>query len=254
VREVWLVAGAGAGPWEWRLWLPVLRAAGLRPRPLALRPAPGGLAATRFEDYVDQLAAAAAASGAPPLLLGASMGALVCLAAAPRVRAAAVACVAGAPPAGTPGWPPQPRAFPDVVRWSEEATFEGTRRAMPEAPAWMARWALGRWRDESGAVLRAVFGGVALAPPPCPVLAVHGRADAQVPPACAESWTARWGADLLLVEGASHVGLLLGPHARRAAAATAAWLAARTGDTRPFRPGARRRPPQPPHGTNNFKI
>lgn len=232
MREVWLVAGAGAGPWEWCLWRPALRAAGLRPRPLALRPAPGGLAATTFDDYVEQLVRAVAEAAGPgarghPLLLGASMGALVCLAAADRVGAAAGACAAGAPPAGTPGWPPEPRAFPDVVRWSEEATLEGTRRSMPEAPEWMARWALSRWRDESGAVLRAVFGGVPLRPPPCPVLAVHGRADRQVPPACAEAWTARWGADLVLVEGASHVGLLLGPHARRAAAVAAAWLAAR---------------------------
>ena len=223
---VLLVHGAGGDVWEWRLWRLVLGAAGLDPRPLSLRPVPGGPAATRLEDYEAQVRRALAALARPRAVLGASLGGLLALRAA--AEADAVAAICPVPPAGTPGWPApgQRRRFPRVVRWSTEASLEGTRRALAEAPAWVARWALRRWRDESGAVLEAVHAGVPVAPPPVPALVVHGGADHFVPAEAARHAARRLGADWVLLEGVSHLGILLGPRAREAAGTAAAWLAA----------------------------
>ena len=57
-RRVLLVHGAGGGAWEYCLWMPVLRAAGWSPEAVELQPRAvetGGLAATRFEDYLEQV-------------------------------------------------------------------------------------------------------------------------------------------------------------------------------------------------------
>ncbi len=226
LRPVLLVHGAGGDVWEWRLWRPVLRAAGLDPRPLSLQPAPGGPAATRLEDYEAQVRRALATLSRPRAVLGASLGGLLALRAA--AAAEAVVAVCPVPPAGTPGWPApgQRRRFPRVVRWSTEASLEGTRRALAEAPAWVARWALRRWRDESGAVLEAAHAGVPVALTPVPTLVVHGEADHFVPAEAVAHAARRLGADLVLLRGVSHLGILLGPRAREAAGTAAAWLAA----------------------------
>ena len=86
---------AVGGSQEWRLWAPVLAAAGLDAKALDLQPVAGGLVATRFEDYLEQVVAAGKEQpgGGPDLLVGASMGGAPALAAAAALRPQALVLV-----------------------------------------------------------------------------------------------------------------------------------------------------------------
>lgn len=226
-----LVHGAGGGPWEWEAWLPVFEAAGWHCRAVDLQGAgvdPEGLC---FEDYLDRVRAVAAAlSGDRPLALaGASLGGLLALAAAREVRAAALCLVNPVPPAGLPGSPAsRGEALPAVIRWSRDATRAGTRRSMPDADEATVTRAMERWRDESGAVLERVRGGVHCAVPGCPVLILYGTPDRELAPATVSALRERCRADLVMVEGAGHVGVLLGRRARLWAGIAESWLRVET--------------------------
>lgn len=219
------VHGAGGGGWEWRLWAPVLAARGWRLHAPDLVPDPAGLAQTGFRHYQAQVEGAAQALPPPVVLLGASLGGLLALAAAARVRPAALVLVNALPPAGTGARLP-PRRWPPVVSWSQ-AALSGTVADLPDADLASARWAHRRWRDESGAVLAQAWAGVAVAMPACPVLVLTGALDRDVPPPVSRALAAHLDADRAEVDGCSHLGILLGARAALAAALVAAWLDAR---------------------------
>jgi pimeloyl-ACP methyl ester carboxylesterase len=219
-----MVHGSGAGAWEWALWREVFEAAGWRTRAVDLEPAPAGLAATRLEDYARQVQAALAEAGPGTVLVGASLGGLLALALGRDPGLAALVLVNAVPPAGTPGWPLQRVRFPEVVGWGNR-TVADTLERLPDAGAEPLPGAPERWRDESGAVLRALWEGVRVERPAVPALVVVGDLDEDVPAAVGLTLARRVGADALRLHGVSHLGALLGRRARAAARLALTWLA-----------------------------
>ena len=223
-RHALLIHGSGAGAWEWLRWRVVFEGAGWTTQALDLQPGRSGLALTTFEDYAAQVTAALADSGPGTVLVGASLGGTLALAAGGRAPAAAMVLVNAVPPGGTPGWPRQPTRFPSVVAWSGKTVAE-TLSSLPDAdPAVLEEAVPERWRDESGAVMRALWAGVQIRPPGLPTLAVLGDLDDQVPPGVGLTLARRLRADALRLRGVSHLGALLGSRAAIAARLSLAWL------------------------------
>ena len=219
-----LVHGAGGGGWEWAIWRGVFTAHGFDVHAPDLHPAPGGLAATTFEDYLAQVRGALDAMPRPRTLVGASLGGLLAMACAEA--ADALVLVNPIPP--SPGHAALPqRDWPDVVPWQREARLASTRRAMPDVDDASAWFAHRHWRDESGVVLRAVHAGIVVERPACPVLCIVSAQDEDVPPAATAAFAGIWGASLLRVPSTSHVGPLLGRDATVVATQAAVWLSAR---------------------------
>lgn len=220
-RAALLVHGAGGGGWEWNPWRGVLEAAGLRVEAPDLMPAPAGLAATRLEDYQAQVRVALVGLPRPRVLVGASLGGLLALGAAEA--ADALVLVNPLPPAP---WHAhlEARDWPDVVPWRRDARLAGTRRALPDVDEATALFAFRHWRDESGAVLRQAYAGIAVARTPCPVLCVLSRRDDDVPPRIPAAMAAAWGAEVLQTRSDSHAGPLLGRGAAGIAMQAVEWL------------------------------
>lgn len=216
------VHGAGGGRWEWTIWERVFAARGSRVLAPDLQPARGGLAATHIEDYAGQVVGWCADAQRPLLFVGASLGGLLALMAAPIAAPVAIVLVNPLPPMGiTPR--PTPREHVDIVPWGTRRTLRGTRRALPDADDGACLFAFRRWRDESAAVLRAASEGIAIETPRCPVLIFASEHDDDVPQASGRALADYLGAQFRLITGASHVGPLLGRHAARIAEEAWQW-------------------------------
>jgi pimeloyl-ACP methyl ester carboxylesterase len=221
-----LIHGAGGGSWEWNVWRRVFAAAGIASTAIDLQPHRDGVAATRWADYVEQVAQAQSALPVPHAVVGASLGGLLALAVASRASVGALVLVNPMPPA--------PDAFsmvvrpdrPAIVRWRRDASLTGTRRALGDADEAASRYAFRRWRDESGAVLDAARDGLALPTPTCRCVVVASSADEDVPIAVSRALSVRIEAEWLEVAG-GHVSPLLGRQAARTARSVAQWLSAR---------------------------
>jgi pimeloyl-ACP methyl ester carboxylesterase len=221
--EVLMLHGAGGGAWEWNVWRRVFAAAGHATRRPEFQPAAAGLGATRFEDYLDQAEQAVSATRTAPVLIGASLGALVALALAARFDCVALILVNPLPPAPESAQLPARAAYPEVIPWARDASLASTRAALPDADAATWAYAFPRWRNESGAVLNAARAGIALPAPRCPVRVIASRADEDVPFGVSAALAQRLGASLHTEPG-SHVGPLLGRRAARVAEAAVHWL------------------------------
>lgn len=219
-----LIHGAGGGGWEWNLWRGVLAAQGVHVATPDLQPAPAGLQATTFDDYVAQVRDALHRLPRPRALVGASLGGL--LGAVAADAADALVLVNPLPPAPFHDGLSK-RSWPQLVPWHRQARLAAARRAMPGADDAAALFAFRHWRDESGTVLRAAQAGVAAARPHCPVLCIVSERDEDVPAAATLVLAAAWGADLIRLPLASHVAPLLGRGASAVARQVAAWLSAR---------------------------
>lgn len=224
MKSALLLHGAGGGAWEWETWRGVLQAQGCRVAAPDLRPAPAGLRATGWNDYLMQARAALRALPRPRAAIGASLGGL--LAAAIADDADALVLVNPLPPAPYHRAVPQ-RGGSEIVPWRRDARLASTRRAMADADGAASLYAFRRWRDESGAVLRAASDGIAVPAPACPVLCIVSANDEDIPPDAMSALAADWGADLIVLNEATHLGPLLGRGAANAAARAAAWLSAR---------------------------
>ena len=224
VRAALLVHGAGAGGWEWNVWRDVLEASGLVIAAPDLQPSPDGLAATRLDDYVAQMAQALAALPRPRAVVGASLGGAIALRLARD--ADALVLVNPVPPAPWHAQLPR-REWPDAVPWRRDARLESTRRALPDADPASALYAFRRWRDESGAVMREARAGVEAVFDPVPTLCIASGDDADVPAAATRALAASLGAGVWELSDASHTGPLLGREAPRVAARVAGWLSRR---------------------------
>ena len=216
-----LIHGAGGGAWEWAVWHRVLAARGIEAAAVELVPGVGRCAGTRLQDYVEQVVVAARGAD---VLVGASLGGLLALAAAPARPRAALVLVNPLPPTPWAAALPARAAYPDVVPWGRDASLASTRRALPDADAATAQWAWRRWRDESGAVLNAARAGIEGPAPACPVLVLASELDDDVPPTISVALATAYGASCVMLPGASHVGPLLGRGASRAATFAAGWL------------------------------
>lgn len=220
IRHALLIHGAGAGGWEWNLWREVFAARGIQACAPDLHASPAGLEATTLDDYRVQVGFALAALPRPRAAVGASLGGL--LAWLCGDLADALVLVNPLPPLPWARETPA-RDWPARVPWRREASLASTRRAMPDADEAAALYALRRWRDESGAVLREACAGVAAPVPSCPRLCIATSGDADVDPQRSARFAAAVGASLVVLPG-SHVGPLLGRGAVRAAALAADWL------------------------------
>lgn len=221
VRAALLVHGAGGGGWEWNVWRGVFEAAGIAVAAPDLQPVAAGLAATGFDDYLQQARDALEVLPRPRAVVGASLGGLVALGIADA--ADAVVLVNPLPPAPWHASLPR-RTWPDVVPWRRNARLDGTRRALPGVDEATVLFAFRHWRDEAGKVLRAAFEGAAVARPSCPVSIVVSREDEDVPPVTAQAMATEWRADVLQTLSPSHVGPLLGCEAAGIAAQTVEWI------------------------------
>jgi pimeloyl-ACP methyl ester carboxylesterase len=218
---VLFIHGAGGGGWEWSIWQRVFAARGLRTRAPDLVPMAAGLAATSFDNYVEQVHSWCADCDAPLVLIGASVGGLLALRACTSAQPIALVLINPMPPADVVA--ARPRVYPDIVTWGSERSLASTRRAMADADDAACLFAFRRWRDESGAVLRAA-GSIQVESPSCPVLVFGSEFDSDVPVDDGRNVASRLGAEFRLLRGASHVGPLLGRAASSVAAATLAWL------------------------------
>lgn len=217
--------GAGGGGWEWNRWCGIWRARGVAVHAPDLRHAPAGAEATEWEDYRRQVTGWLRALPHPRVLVGASLGGLLALQAAEG--ADALVLVNPLPPAP---WHRQlpAREWPERVRWRSDARLASTRRSMLEADAASALYALRRWRDESGAVLRAAQAGIAVDAPRCPALFIASREDEDVPADAVRGLAARTGGAFVEVAG-GHLAPLLGRDAQRVARLAVEWLNAPIG-------------------------
>lgn len=216
-----MVHGAGGGGWEFNLWRGHFEAAGWRVRAPDLTPAAAGLEATTLEDYLDQLARIVRRS-TPDLLVGASLGGLLTLLLAAECPDASVVLINPLPPAPLAAQLP-PRDWPDRMTWSHRHDLRGTRKAMAGADAASTWYASQRWRDESGAVLRAAHAGVALAAPPRRCLLISGQQDDSVQIALQRQLGSMLRAETLELAAADHLDPLLGASAHRCARIAFDW-------------------------------
>jgi pimeloyl-ACP methyl ester carboxylesterase len=221
------VHGAGGGGWEWGIWARVLAVRGFAVVAPDLMPSRNGIEKTSFLDYRSQVMDWCAGAGTNIVLVGASLGGLLALAAAPFAKPRALVLVNPMPPAGVLARPLHDR-HPPVVPWASRRSLASTQRALPDADDAARLYALRRWRDESGAVLNDARDGIAIESPRCPVLLFASEADAEVPAAVTRALGVRFAADVRTLSGASHIGPLLGRKAAGIAAEAAAWIAART--------------------------
>lgn len=224
MKSALLLHGAGGGGWEWNVWRSVLEARGIDVDAPDLQPAPGGLASTRWADYLAQAQLRLRALPRPRAAIGASLGGL--LAAAIAADADALVMVNPLPPSPWHARVPQ-RVREGVIPWRSEARLHSTRRALPDADAAAVLYAFRRWRDESGLAVGEAANGVDAAKPYCPVLCLASERDDDVPAAVTAELARIWQATLILLDSASHVGPLLGRDAADAARKATDWLSAR---------------------------
>ncbi|MEZ4657724.1 MAG: alpha/beta fold hydrolase [Caldilineaceae bacterium] len=214
------IHGAGGGGWEFAKWQPIFTAAGYQVIANDLEPAVGGLAATTFDDYRQQVINWAPEQ-APVILVGASLGGILALQAAETVNPAALVLVNSVPPIGV-GFPLTGKTYPSIVRWAN-GPIEDTRAALFDSDEATIQWAWPRWRDESGVVLNQITAGIPAQPPACPTLVVLGDQDTDVPYQTGLALAAWTGADVLLYHGMSHVGPLLSRRAAEVADTVKQW-------------------------------
>ncbi len=216
-----MIHGAGGGGWEYDFWKPVFERAGYRVIAKDLMPAAGGLAHTRFEDYLRQVQFWRPPSG-KVILVGASMGGILALKSAQLETPAAIVLVNSTIPLGV-GPKRKARNAPPVIRWANGPLKE-TEDAMPDSDSKTILWAWKLWRDESGAVVNEIRNGIPATKPTCPTLVVIGEKDTDIPPATSQA-LAKWaGAEVHPYPGMSHVGPLMSRRAKEVAGKVVGWL------------------------------
>jgi pimeloyl-ACP methyl ester carboxylesterase len=221
------VHGAGGGAWEWNVWARVFAASDLAVHVPELQPVRAGLARTRLADYSAQVAGHLKKLRSHDLdgkivLVGASLGGLLALMNAEL--ADALILVNPMPPAPVHPDSTARSDYPAIVPWGANATLENTRRALPDADEASCLYAFRRWRDESGAVLNDARAGIVVATAGRPILVMASECDQDVSAQSSTELAATLGADFLLIDGASHVGPLLGRTAAELAERAVAWL------------------------------
>lgn len=236
------VHGAGGGGWEFDLWRDPFTDKNWNCVAPDLQPvADGGLAATTLNDYIQQVRDWYD-EHAPQVLIGASMGgALAVLAACQLETPPPLVLVNSVIPRPWARCGRKEGPVPDVLRW-KGSSLASTERALPDSTVEVQRWACSQWRDEAGAVMRALqpttssAAGTmrssrhptwdALPSARSPVLFIIGEDDRDCPPDAQLAWAEAWEAEARLYPSMSHVGPLLGTAAPAVASHVLDWLEA----------------------------
>jgi len=225
-----MIHGAGGGGWEWEKWKPVFEKAGFDVVCPDLKPAKGGLAATKIEDYERQVI-----SWCPKkrrvILIGASMGGALAMRVANRVHPTQMILVNAAPAQRRASKP-----HPAVIKWAG-GPLKDTRDSMPDSDEDTIMRAWPRWRDESGKVMDSLSAGYKIVDPKCPILMMLSKKDEEIPYSNSKVFLATllmqcsYSPILMDYDEMSHVGPLLGKRAEEVADDAAVWL--RTNRNRP---------------------
>lgn len=215
-----MIHGAGGGGWEWDFWKELFESEGWEVVAPDLMPAEGGLAATSFEDYVEQVVSWCPRDE-PFVLIGASMGGILALRAAEKIEPHAIVIVNGVPPKGMTSFI-RTEEIPDVIEW-EGGPLQDTRDALWDSDEKTILWAHERWRNESGRVLRDIREAEAQVPK-VPVLVIASRQDTDIPPEISHELASYLACDYVEYANMSHVGPLLGMRAREVAKQTLEWV------------------------------
>lgn len=228
-RVVVLLHGAGGGPFEWEIWQRVLATQGWSVRMPTWQPAPAGLAATHYEDYLGQLQREIVDATASPVLIGASLGGLLAMELAARVDAVALVLINPIPPKGE-ALDLLPQDDPPLIEaWADTTSLVSTARAIPDASPATWHWLWRQWRNESGTVLREARAGRVIERPDLPGLILISGQDRDVPPIASRTLAQAWRFEIMDLPTASHVGPLLGTEAATIALRVHHWLSFRLG-------------------------
>ncbi len=236
---VLLVPGAANSTWIWAEWAAVLAAAGWPVYALALRGHRGGrpaeVARLTMDDYRDDVALAAAQVAEPPVVIGWSMGGLVALMyAATRPDLRALVLLAPSPPLEIQGAGDEEsvKQIPDIFGpevYGIPRAGEPVKGRLAELTEAETARLVELMELESGAARRQRKRGISVPAEQvrCPTLILTGDRDRQFPPAEGARIAAYYGAEHLVVPGASHLGVVAhAPTARELAGQVVAWLAA----------------------------
>ena len=236
-----MVHGAFCGGWVFESFRAPFAAAGHETHCLDLRD-DGSIAGVSMSDYADRVASFAAALDAPPILIGHSLGGLVCLLAAAKTRIEGLILLAPSAPWGVVSSTME-EAVSAVALYAlgpywalpiepEYETFK--RFTVDRLPSAERRALFKRMGPESG---RALFETLNWWLDPfmttsarperigAPILAVSGSRDAVHPPATVGETARRIGAEHVVMDGMSH-WLPAEPGWNAVADRCLAWLAA----------------------------
>ena len=219
------VHGAGGGAWEWEYWQAIFEERGWETLAGNLMPAAQGLVETHVEDYVQQILSWLSPTQfeTPPLLVGASMAGPLILKAMESVEVSGAVLINSLPVAGVQGWPQARVRFPSVIPWAAKGLAERSLKKMVDYDEAVANLVAESWRDESGSVLNALYEGLPVAYPQCPILVVTGSNDREVSSELGIAMAQFLDADLMVFQGVSHIGALLGHRAEDVARLVAEW-------------------------------
>ena len=216
------IHGAGGGGWEWNAWKPVFEKAGWTCVAEDLMPTRSGIAETKFKDYESQVEGWGKTHQPSHLvLIGASMGGILALKASEKLHPEAIVLVNSVGPAGIVHR--APKTYPAVIEWSK-GTLKETQDSMPDSDEPTIQYAFKHWRDESGAVLTEISKGLVVEKPSGHMLVVLGDKDTDVPNAIGRDMAKKYGGELKVFEGMSHVSPLLGTRAPDVAKYAVDWL------------------------------
>ena len=223
MTKVVLVHGACSGPGAFEGWEDSFNAA----TQLILADLQGGLDVARatMEDYVDQVVIAAGGIHDRPVLVGWSMGGLVAMMAASKLRAARLVLIEPSPTVEVVGRHPEVEIPSSGTYGAEVYGGLGTLEERPESAVARAE------RDR----------GISVPELPCPTLVVSGD---DFPEIRGSLLAARYGAEEMYYPGYDHLRLVRERKVRRA---IAGWLglglkaaAGRPANRLPRRPAGRR--------------
>ena len=220
------VHGAGGGAWEWEFWQAIFEARGWDTLAGDLMPVGSGIAETQVDDYVEQIISwlDTAQLQEPPFLIGVSMAGPLVLKAMETVEVSGVVLINSLPVQGVQGWPASRVQFPNKIPWAAKGLAGHSLEKMPDYDEAVASLVAESWRDESGAVLNILYEGLEVAYPQCPALVVAGREDEDIPYDLSVALAEFLEADLVLLQGVSHLGALLGHRAEDVAHLVAEWV------------------------------
>lgn len=225
--SIYTIHGAGGGAWEFDyIWKPIFESQGYHNfRSIELVPSSTGIEETQFDDYVNQIISSID-DRIPVILIGASMGGVLALKSAERVKCAGVILVCSTLPIEVKSledYAMKDRLYPPIVRWAD-GRLQDTIDAIPDADYETCKYASKLWRNESGSVLNAITAGIPCKKLSCPSLVIIPGDDNSIKPFSQLKLAEYLVSNHLTYDSMSHVGPLLGVKANCVALDVINWI------------------------------